>query len=196
MKLRTDLIKFAAVVALAALLLTGCGRKLPEQTTAPTQTQEQILPTDQTQPPVVETTAPETTQTEPAPLKLTLESVEEKEQLMVVTTSYCVVRYPFAFSDIIQVEVVEYEGSETLMFRASLNGESYPMFCLMFDGVEGSPVGNLTLNDGSVVSVTAQIFPGDESLDSDMLHTFYAAQESINDVISSLMDSQWFVPAQ
>lgn len=196
MKMRTDLTKIAAAVTLAAVLLTGCGGKEPEQTTAPTETQEQIQSVVQTQPSEAETEATETVQTEPAPLVLTLESVEEAEQLMVVTTSYCVVSYPFAFSDIIRVAVEEYAGSEALMFRAYLNGEEYPMFCLVFDGSVGSPAGNLTLSDGSVVSVSVEIFPGEEFLDSDNLHTFYAAQESINDVISSLMDSQWFVPVQ
>lgn len=196
MKYKNNFTKFAAALVLAGALLTGCGRELPEQTTAPAETQAQVQIPVQTQPSIGETQTPETVQTEPSPLELTLESIVEQDQMMVAVTSYCEVSYPFAFSDVIRVNAQAQPGRGVLTFCAYLDQKEYPMFCIAFDGAEGIPVGTLSLADGSTVSVTAEIFPGEESLDSDMLHTFYAAQESINDVLSSLMDAEGFVPAQ
>lgn len=196
MKYKTDMIRFAAAVTLAGVLLTGCSKELPEQTTAPGQTQAQIQPTVQTQPTIAETEPQEVTETTVQRLELTVDSVEQEDQMMAVTTSYCVVRYPFAFSDLIRVAAENQENNAALLFSAYLDQTEYPMFRIDFDGTGGIPVGTLTLDDGTVVSVTAQIFQADEALEPDMLQTFYAAQESINDVLSSLTDMEGFVPVQ
>ena len=135
-------------------------------------------------------------QTTPPRLALSLESVEQDTQMVTVTTSYCVLRYPFAFSDIIRAEVADQAGRGELMFYANVNNTDCPMFSIGFDSAGGIPVGILPLSDGTTVSVTAQIFKADESMDPDILQTFYAAQECINDVISSLTDAEGFVPAQ
>lgn len=176
-----------ALAAIAVLALAGCSvDETPESTGLEGQTQQP----QQTQPSGGEESTPG------SHLELRVESLEEVEDQVIVKTSYCEVRYPFAFSDVILVTAENQPESARLLFCASVNDAEYPMFSIIFGGTEGIPVGTLTLDDGTVLSVTAQVFAADESLEPDTLHTFYAAQETLNDVISSLMDVKGFVPAQ
>lgn len=184
----------AAVAVIALALILFLPGKTPDvQETLPQEAQEQTL---QTQPASGEDNATVPEQTESSRLELTVESVEQEEQTMVITTSYCVLKYPFAFSDLIRVTAVEQDGLPALLFHAYLNGAEYPIFSIVFDGAEGIPVGTLELSDGTTVSVTAQLYEADGSLAQEMLGSFYAAQENFNDIISSLNDAEGFTPAQ
>ena len=182
----------AAVVIALALILFLPGKTPDVQETLPQEEQEQTLQTQ----PADEDNAISPEQSEPSRLELTVESVEQEEQTMVITTSYCVLKYPFAFSDLIRVTAVEQDGLPALLFHAYLNGTEYPIFSIVFDGAEGIPVGTLELSDGTTVSVTAQLYEADGSLEQDMLRSFYAAQENFNDIINSLTDAEGFTPAQ
>ena len=192
----------AVIVFLAVLILgKGAGDSETTSQTEPEQTlqlqttgEKEIMEGTQSQPSNEGALLED--QTAPPLLELSLESIEQDAQTMAVKTSYCVLRYPFAFSDIIRVEVAEQMGRGALVFYANLNNTDWPMFSLSFDDAGGLPVGTLPLSDGTTVSVKAQIFETDEAMDPDMRQTFYAAQECINDVISSLTDTEGFVPVQ
>lgn len=170
--------KSIALLALIALLLTGCAQNPQEQTSPDTS-----APTGHTE-------------TQPSDSGLTVESVEQEGELMVITTSYCVLKYPFAFSDLIRVTAENQEDQASLLFCAWLSNTEYPMYSLIFDGDEGVPVGQLTLEDGTTVSVTVQFFQADEDMEPDMQQSFYAVQETINDIIGSLADVEGFTAAQ
>lgn len=169
----------AAVVALVVVLTVFLSGKAPEA-------QEQTGS--------IQSSASEEASSDPAQTRLPgLElTVEQEGQMMVITTSYCVLKYPFAFSDVIRVTA---ENQAALLFCAWLNNTEYPMFSIVFDGNGGIPVGTLKLDDGTVVSVTAQLFEADEAMEPDMLKSFYAVQETINDIIQSLAENEHFTPA-
>ena len=155
--------------------------------------QEQVQSADHETETTVETDTSGETGDEQA--ALTVDTVEQDGDMMVVTTSYCTVKYPFAFSDIIQVEAVQHNGKDALMFQALLGDGVYSLFCFVFDGTEGVPVGTLTLEDGTEVMLMLEIFEASTAMEGSFLNTFYAAQETLNDVIGSLMEIEEFVPA-
>lgn len=177
-----------AIVVAAAFFLGGekPGEK-PEETlpTSPTQQTEQTQATEE---------VPEQTQA-PSMKLLTVESTQQQGQTVVVTTSYCVVQYPFAFSDLIVITAVNQEDMAELNFGARLNGAEYPLFTVSFGG-EGIPLGTLTL-EGALpqVPVSVQIHEIDPNLDEEYTSSFFAAQEIINDVLASLAENGNFTPA-
>ena len=180
----------AAAVIIVALAVFLSGKMTDQLETVPQKGQEQTV---QTQPGANGDASTPPGQTYLPSRKLIVESVEQEDQMMVITTSYCVLKYPFAFSDMIRVMAAEQEDRAELLFCAYLNKAEYPLFSIIFDGAGGIDVGTLKLDDGTTVSVTAQIFEADTSIDPTMLTSFYAAQETINDVISSLYAVDGFV---
>ena len=116
--------------------------------------------------------------------------------MMVVSTSYCAVAYPFAFSDIIHVAVGQEDHQEALVFSAYLNETEYPVYSLIFGDAGEVPLGTLTMEDGTVCAITAQIFEVDSTIDADTLISIYAVQETVNDVIKSLNYVDGFVLTQ
>lgn len=172
----------AAVVALVVVLTVFLSGKTPE---------------DQEQTESIQSSASEDASSDPAQTRLPgLElTVEQEGQMMVITTSYCVLKYPFAFSDVIRVTAENQADQAALLFCAWLNNTEYPMFSIVFDGNGGILVGTLKLDDGTVVSVTAQLFEADEAMEPDMLKSFYAVQETINDIIQSLAENEHFTSA-
>jgi len=128
---------------------------------------------------------------------LLLHSVEEQGDRVVVTTSYCVLAYPFAFSDLIQVDVVDDENCSCVEFRALIGEEEYLLYAILFDSEEGIYLGTLDATEQSdAVDVYAELYPVDESLNEDSLVAFMAAQETFNDVVFSLAENDSFTPAK
>lgn len=167
------------VLVMVMVLLCGCGKE-PAETMATTE-------------------AVETTQaaTEAAPLQeLTVLSTEEQGDMMVVTTSFGQVKYPFAFGDLIQVKAVTDGGVAALEFSALISGEEYPAYAIRFGSGEGIVLGTLEVpGEAEVRMVSAEIYPADAAL-GDKANTFYAVQESFNDVVASLSENQGFVKAE
>lgn len=163
---RKNVLRAAALLALFVLLLTGCGRK-----------QNAVLDLN-------------------ADLQLIDQTEDQKAQVVVISTSYGTVKYPFAFSDLIRVYAENQEDRAVLKFCAWLNNTEYPLYSLIFDGDEGFPVGELTRKDGTAISVTVQFFEADPAMDADEMQSFYAVQETVNDVIQSLAENKHFTAAQ
>ena len=185
-KKKRVLLLWLAIMTAAAMALAGCSS---DKMTGDGSQKDQL---QQTQSSGEEAGVP----TDPAGQGLILESVAQEEDRMVVTTSYGRLYFPFAFSDVIRVCTAEQTEPETLLFSAYLEETEYPLFSIVFGSAEGIPVGTLTPEDGTALSVTAHIFSADEGMEPGMQQTFYAAQESVNDVIGSLADIEGFVPAQ
>ncbi len=172
-------IRALCAAVLAASMLCACGNKNAETT-----------PVEETQP-VQVTQAAETVLPE-APV-LAVESITEQGDVVVVKTSYCEVKYPFAFADLIRVQAEE----EKLDFVLELSGEAYPLFAICFGEGEGIPLGTLAV-DGKAepMAVWAQIGTPNEAALGDSVSTYYAAQESFNDVLASLMENEGFTSEQ
>lgn len=177
----------AALLALVMILLAGCGGK-----NAPAET---VSVTEQ----VVATEAPETTEVTQAPTvpQLTVESIEEQGDMMVVNTPYFQLRYPFAFADLIQVEAQTAGEVEELIFTAKLDLSEYRLFSLILGGTGDILLGTVMLPQREEpVAVYATLYRIDENLSSDFVNTFNAAQECFNDVMMSLMECEGFTPAE
>lgn len=181
MNVKFDLTKLAAAVMAAGVLLTGCAKETPEQTT-----QAQTQPSEVVQ----------TTQAEPVDVLEILE-IREADGRMEVETSWCTVSYPYAFSDLMTVGCETLEGTERLVFGARLEQGECPLFYLSFGEESGILLGQLTLPEtGDTVSVWAGLYQLDEGLADADRTTCLAVQECINDVIASLSENGNFVPEE
>lgn len=178
--------KWIPVAVLVAALLCACG-KTPAETT-PAQTVPAAVPA-QTEPAPVET--------EPEKVILTVEGTEEQADLVLVKTSFCNVKYPFAFADLIRVKAQDEGNVATLEFSACITDVEYPMYVLRFGGSEGILLGTLTIpGEAAPREVYAEFCQADTAALGDHVGTFYAAQETFNDVVASLAENGGFTPAQ
>lgn len=121
---------------------------------------------------------------------LQVESVKEEGETVIVETTYGTVKYPYAFSDLVIVEAETFENHAVLEFKAEIDGTEYKLYTLIFNGEEGIPVGKLTV-DGETYVVTA-LFHDVTGLSNDNMVTFYAVQETFNDVVNSLSENEGF----
>ncbi len=126
--------------------------------------------------------------------KLTIESIEEQGDKMVVTTSYCQVKYPYAFSDLIQVEAVNDAQGARLVFFATIEGTRADLYSLCFGETDNILLGTLKVG-GNTVTVSTELFQAGQGLDKDLQYVFVAAQETFNDVAASLSENGNFTPA-
>lgn len=130
---------------------------------------------------------------EPKMKELLVESVTEEGAAVFVKTTYGMVQYPYAFSDLISVEAATFEDYAVLDFCATLEDTAVKLYTLMFNTGEGIPVGTL-LVDGETFVVTAQ-FHDAIGIGNDSMVTFYAVQETFNDVVNSLSENEGFTAA-
>ena len=132
------------------------------------------------------------------PLKeLTIGASERQGETMVVDTSYGEVKYPYAFSDLIGVEALNQGNQTALTFTARINGQAENLYSIWFNGADGLAAGSMDLQDGEApVTVTLVIYSPGAHLSGDYLTTFYATQETVNDVLSSLKENGNYTPAE
>ena len=132
------------------------------------------------------------------PLKeLTVGSTERQGEMMVVDTSYGNVKFPYAFSDLIGVEALNQGNQTALTFTARIDGQNEELYTIWFNGSKGMTAGSMDLQDGETpITVTLVIYNPGRNLSGDDLTTFYATQETVNDVLSSLEETGNFIPAE
>ena len=172
-------------VTLIAAVACGCGNKAAETTAA------------ETTPVTMEQTTPAAVETEPVASGLVVEAIEEQGDNMVVRTSFVHVKYPFAFADLIQVNAANEDDVASLEFFVSNQDVQHPIFTIRFGGDEGILLGTVQIsNEEAPRTVYAELASADADALGDYLETFYAAQESFNDVVASLMENEGFVAAQ
>ena len=181
--------KMLAGLLALLLLLTACGGKdAPAETAATTQSTQAPAATETT-------AATAATEAEKLPL-LTIKSIEEQGDMRVVNLDTFRLKYPFAFADLIQVEAVENGDAEELIFSARLDLSDYRLFTLSFGGTGDILLGTMAFpGEDAPVQVYATLYHIDETLSSDFVNTFNAAQECFNDVMQSLMECEDFTSA-
>ncbi len=121
---------------------------------------------------------------------LSVMSVTESGEWMIVKTSYITLRYPFAFSDIIDVEAYNDESVSQLRFYSNLDGKKILNYVIYFNSDEGIPCGTIKLNGEIPVSVELKDVP--RKLSKDWASTYYAVQETFNDVLKSMKENSNF----
>lgn len=135
---------------------------------------------------------------ERGPLKeLTISSPARQGETMVVDTSYGEVKFPYAFSDLIGVEALNQGNQTGLTFTCRIGGRTEELYTIWFNGSEGATAGSMDLQDGEApVTVTLMFYNPSLDVTGDDLTTFYATQETVNDVLSSLEEGGHFTPVQ
>lgn len=124
--------------------------------------------------------------------RLSIISTTESGDWVTVKTSFISLRYPFAFSDIIAVEAYNEGLASQLRFYSNLDGKKTLNYVIYFNSNEGIPCGTLKLQGEIPISVEFEKAP--KKLSEDWLNTFYAVQETFNDVIKS-MEENGMIPA-
>ena len=122
--------------------------------------------------------------------ELLVQNVTEENDTVLVETTYGTVRYPYAFSDILSVESENRGDHAVLEFNAAIDGETHKLYTLYFNSEEGMPVGILRIDNKTYV-VSAEFHDANGISDLNMA-TFYAAQETFNDVVNSLSENENF----
>lgn len=135
---------------------------------------------------------------ERGPLKeLTVGSMERQGETMVVDTSYGEVKFPYAFSDLIRVEAFNQGNQTALTFTARIGGQDEKLYTIWFNSPEGTAAGSMDLKDGEdPVTVTLVFYQPDAELSEGDRTTFYATQETVNDVLASLEEGGNFTPSK
>ena len=178
---------FAATMLFAAVM-TGCGGRQPAEEPASV---SQLMPVSE---PADEPAA------DPVPEPFyTLEIGESVEDgdAVVVSTTYGSVRYPFAFSDLIHFVAENDADHAMLEFTADIDDVEAPLYTIVFNGQEGILLGSMSIPDSEEpVPVYAELHAPEEELEEGDLATFYAAQETFNDVVVSLGENEGFMPAE
>lgn len=109
---------------------------------------------------------------------------------MVISTKYGDISYPYAFSDVIKVN--ELDEGKSFVFIVATNDFSSEIYKICFEADEGTYLGK-TLEEKTV---SIKVYDVPEEIREDSLTTFYAAQETLNDVIASIYEWEGFVAAE
>lgn len=125
---------------------------------------------------------------------LSVLTVTDQGDQVIVATNYCAVKYPYAMSDLVQVETVNEDNKATLRFYTTLNSMKMPLYELVFGGQEELLLGTITVGSRElpVYVVIHEVSP---TLDDSSRFAFVAAQETLNDVTTSMKENSNFVPA-
>ena len=126
-----------------------------------------------------------------------IESTNEEGEWVVVKTTYGSFKYPFAFSDLIVIEAADLERSAQLRFFMKMDDNNVPIYTIHYNSGEGSLCGTLKLSDGAEsIPVTVVLADKPEDLSEDWRLTFYATQETFNDVLFSMAEDKNFSIAE
>ena len=127
--------------------------------------------------------------------QLEIERIEEQGDSVVVITNFCRVKYPYAFSDLVQVEQINSDEKVALRFYAVINGKRMDLYELVFGGEGNLQVGALIRPYVlEPMLVYAEIFSEPSDLKEDERIAFIAARETFDDVVNSLQENELFVP--
>jgi len=126
--------------------------------------------------------------------ELTVGAIEERGDVVVVTTSYCTLKYPFAFVDLMKIEPIVQDVGAGLDFSLEVEGRKSKVFTLLFGSKEGALVGRIKLDgQAEAIDVTVVFYEVDAELNPSLHTTFYAVQETFNDIVNSLCENTNFI---
>ncbi len=127
---------------------------------------------------------------QPSKAALSIMSITEDGDWIVVETTYGVLRYPFAFSDVIEVEAFNEGETSQLRFYTKIEGQKIKNYTIHYNDNEGTAFGTLKKEKKIPLSVVFEEPPAE--LQEDWKTTFYAVQETFNDVLKSMEENEKF----
>lgn len=175
------------LMIVVVVMLIGKGGDDPdpaESSNTPTQSNAPV-----TEPPI----ASEPLNSEESIPELKIESVEEQEKIVLITTTYGTMSYPSAFSELIETDVYFGDGTGCIIFSARVSGETQTVYSILFNNESGIDVGSLKIEGvESPVRVSVVFYDPPESLKDGDLISYLAAQETFNDIVVSLEKNEGF----
>ena len=125
---------------------------------------------------------------------LTILTITDQGDRVIVATNYCAVKYPYSLSDLVKVETINEDNKATLRFYTILNGMKMPLYDLVIGGQGEMLLGTITMGirEWPMYVVIHSAMP---ALDESSRFAFIAAQETINDVTTSMRENSNFEPA-
>lgn len=154
-------------------------------------TEPAAVPEESEEETVPEETAEDTEPTEPTEPEVRTFSVEwmEEDDRIYVTSQYGTLAYSAAFSDVVQVRGVYDEDVAVLKFEGLIGDAAVELFDIRYGETEGELLRQVQTESGETVDAYLTIHDQPQGLSEDDLNTFYAAQEILNEVMASLMES-------
>ena len=114
-------------------------------------------------------------------------STHEKDDRVIVSTVYGNLNYPFAYSDLLQIVPVTDEGGVALEFYGKLEHGNYLLYTLWLGKEQGKPVGTVFHRNGDAVNVYLEMAKKPWRTKHSDENSFYAAQETVNDILRSFI---------
>ena len=119
----------------------------------------------------------------------------ETQEWVVLETSFGTFKYPYAFSDIIKAKAINDGKVSKLLFSAQIDGKDIPLYTIHYNDTIGVPFGIYRHAENvEAVSVSVVFAEAPSTLSTGGMTTFQAAQESFNDVITSMAENKAFQP--
>lgn len=129
--------------------------------------------------------------------ELKIESVSESGSWVIVETTYGEVRYPYAFSEVMSVNAISNDNSAQLQFATKIESTDVVVYTIYYNEEIGSKLGEFDLGgETGKVSVSVLFESASSSIPEDWLTTFYATQETFNDVLGSMCEDVRFTAAE
>lgn len=161
-----------ALIVVAARMTTERTQETPDETQKGSEIQSDLIP---------------------GPIdEMVIYTVEEQDDVMCVTTSYGAFSYPYAFSDLLAIEAVNQDSCVGLTFSVFLEGRSEQVYTLWINSNQGMRAGTLNRED-KAYRVSMEIYDAREGMNEMYTSTFYAVQETLNDVLQSMAAGGDFV---
>ncbi len=125
--------------------------------------------------------------------ELKIDSIEEQNNDVVIITTYCTLRYPSAYYELIKADAYYGDGTGCIIFSADVGGRYDTVYTLLFNSEDGIDLGTLKLEGADEpIRVSVFFYDAPESVTGDALTVFYAAQETFNDISNSLEENEGF----
>ncbi len=136
------------------------------------------------------TTADRTNTSLPVPEVL---SATENGEWVEIETTVGAFHYPTALADILRVEAVSHGDAAALQFVARLDERDVTVYTIHYNKAVGIRCGTWKMSDtAEEIAVYADLTETTDGISADWLGTFYAAQETFNDVLSSMAEDSRF----
>ena len=114
-------------------------------------------------------------------------NISEQNHMVIVATEYGKIQYSFAMSDVIRIVPIRYSDHASFEFRGILGDEEALLYTLWIGKDQGTPAGFATDRSGNLHETYFEMAKAPKGLQESDRNTFYAAQETINDVLSTFI---------
>lgn len=155
----------AALIAVAVGMTTDRAQETPDETQKGNETQSDLIVGSMDE--------------------MVIYAIEEREDVMYVTTSYGAFSYPYAFSDLLVIEEVNQDSCVGLIFSAFLEEKYEQVYTLWINSNQGMQAGSLHRED-KTYRVSIEMYEAREDMSEIYISTYYAVQETLNDVLQSM----------